>query len=249
LIFPDHFILVNPDDARRKARKDFFVQKRVALRDLKISFKPVFSGKADEVSAAYTPKGPIDAVGSKPGLFTRRFAAISLGLIAVVGLIVTGVFAYNAHQQKKQYVKNYFRALYGIKTGIDSNLKTCAKMKAEWEAASKSGMRFSPLVSTQNEIMSAKLRGEIDKTVKMASNPPQKLAPAKDKLLALYNVYLESDGLINSRPNSLQGFTTAIDAIGTKMKMASSDFKSNLPESMKRELAVARLKYRGLSDF
>ena len=249
LIFPDYFILVNVDEARQKARKDFFAKKWANLRNLNFSFKPVNSGSSQEITNGYVPQKAISVPTGKPSLLTRRFATISLALVVTVALIVTGVFAYNYHQIEKQYVKSYFRALYGIKTGVDSNLKTCLTVKAEWEVASNSGMRYSPLLSTQNEINSAKLRGEIDKIMKMASEPPKKLAQSKESLLALYSIYLESDVLINSKPNSVRELSSAIDKLDKKMKVASNELKSNIPDSLKQELTTARLKYRALSDF
>lgn len=249
LIFPDYFIPVNLDDARRKARKDFFDKKWSSLKDLNFSFKPVFSGRSQEVTHGYTPQKTIGIAASKSRLLTRRVATITLALIVTVALSVTGVFAYKAHQFEKIYVKNYFRALYGIKTGVDSNLQTCLTMKSEWETASKSGMRYSPLVNTKNEIQSAKLRGEIDKIMKTASDPPKKLVQSKKRLQSLYKIYMDSDVLINSKPNSLQEFSAAIDKLDNKMKIASNEFKSNLPDSLNKELAIAKLKYRGLKDF
>lgn len=248
-IFPDYFVPENPDDARRKARKAFFANTWAAFRDLKFSFKPAFSGVSREASHGYTPQRAIDFSEDKPGLFTRKIAMISLAVVVSVALLAAGGLAYKTHQNEKQYVKNYFRALYGIKTGVDSNLKICSAMKTDWEKAATAGVRYSPIISTNDETKSAKLRGEVDKIVKLANVPPKKLAPTKERLLALYAIYQESDTLINSKPNSLQEFSSSIEKLDKKMKVASNELKSSLPESLKQELANAKLKYRAMSDF
>jgi len=249
LIYPDYLILVNLDDARRKARKDFISKKWTAIRDFEFSFRPVRSGSSIDTTHHYVPQKSASGETAAKSLFTRKFATISLGLIVTVALVATGVFAYNLHQREKQYARNYFKAIYGIKTGVDTNLKTCSTMKAEWEKAANSGIRYSPLISTNDEMKSAKLRGEVDKIVNLTNEPPKKLASSKDRLQAIYKIYLESDALINSKPNSLQEFSNTIDKLDKKMKLASNDIKSNLPDSMKEEMQNAKLKYRGLSDF
>lgn len=249
VMYPDYLVLINPDDVRRRARKDFIVKKWAALRDLEFSFRPVRSGSSKEAAHLYVPQKFADDELADKSLVTRKLAAISLGIIVTIALVAAGVFAYTAHQREKLYAQNYFKAIYGIKTGVDTNLKTCLAMKAEWEKAANTGMRYSPLVSTNDEMKSAKLRGEIDKIVKLMDEPPKKLAPTKDRLLAMYTIYLESDALINSKPNSLQEFSTTIDNLDKKMKVASNDVKSNLPDSLKEELQNARLKFRGMGDF
>ena len=249
-LYPDYFVTVNPDDVRSKARKAFFYNKWAAIRGLKISFKiPAFS-RSQAVTHGYSPTRKIirPSYGTS-SLLSRKSAILSAFLIGAVVLIASGVFAYNSHKSGQIYAQNYIKALYCVKTGVDANLKTCSSLKADWGTASASGKSFYPSINNKDEMMSIKLRGEVDKYMQKLVEPPNKFLQAYENLKKVHKVYLDSDALMQSKPGSLQQFSNSIDGITKNMGLASRDLKANLPESLKEELEVAKLKYRGLKDF
>jgi hypothetical protein len=248
--FPDYFVTVNPDAARSKARSEFFQKKLAAIRDLNFSFKPTFSRSSKDAGTKYSPtsKTSIAAQGkSKPT--TQRYAVLAISLIVVIVLAAGGTFAYNSYKSGQLFAENYIKALYCIKTGVDTNLKTSASMKTEWETAALSGRSLSPSISSKDEAKAVKLRSEVDKNMQKISEPPKKFSQANNSLMEVHKIYLETEALIASKPKSLPEFSSSIDNLEKKMSQTSQSLKSNLPDALKQELEKAKLKYRGLTDF
>jgi hypothetical protein len=248
--FPDYFVTVNPDAARSKARSEFFQKKLAAIRELNFSFKPTFSRSSKDSVIKYSPTSKTGSVAkgkSKPS--TRRYAVLAISLIVVIVLAAGGTFAYNTYKSGQLFAENYIKALYCIKTGVNTNLKTSASMKSEWELASQSGRSFSPGVGNKDETKAVKLRGEVDKIIQKISEPPKKFSQANNSLMEMHKIYLETEALLASKPNSARELGISIDNLEKKMSQTSQALKSNLPDMLKMELEKAKLKYRGLADF
>lgn len=249
--FPDFFVTFNPEDARRKSRNEFFAQKWAAIRDFKLSFSPASSSASQVFKPGYSPEiRSFDKATSKTSLISRRFAVLAISAIAAVALVAAGIFAYNSNKAEKRYAENYFKTLYCIKTGVDSNINTSKKMKTEWDKATAAGQRFSPGISSADEIKSTKLRNEADKYMqKMTAEPPKKFAKANESLAKVHAIYLDSETLIASKPSSPLELNNSVEALNKKMLLASQELKSNLPDTLKKELEITKLKYRGMKDF
>lgn len=249
-IFPDYFVIFDPSEASRKARSEFFSNKWAAIKDLKFSFKSARKGSSQEAAAGYSPQSRTsNTKTTSSGLSSRKFTIPAIILVVVAVLIGGGVFAYNSHRSTQIYAENYFKALYCIKTGVDNNINTCTLLKTEWESAARSGQKFSPNFSNKDEVKSAKLRSEVEKYLQKIAEPPKKFSQANESLTKIKSIYLESESLIQSKPGSSQELTTSIDNLSKKMNVASQELKSNLPDSLKKELEISKLKYRGMSDF
>lgn len=250
--FPDFFVTFNPEDARRKNRNEFFSQKWAALRDFKLSFRPATNSASQVIKPGYSPeRHSFDIATPESSLLSRnKYAVLAIILIAAVTVVAGGIFAYNSNKAEKSYAENYFKTLYCIKTGVGSNINTSTKMKSDWETATASGQKFSPGISNKDEIKSTKLRNEVDKYMQsMLANPPEKFANANESLVKIHTIYLESETLIVSKPNSPRELNNSIEALNKKMLTASQELKSNIPDSLKKELETTKLKYRGMKDF
>jgi hypothetical protein len=249
-IFPDYFVTFNQDDARRKARNEFFCNKWAAIRDMEISFRPAFKGEAYDAALGYSPvRKHFDTSTGRSALFSRRFAVIVTTLIVMCALVAAGLFAFDYHKSGLNYAENYIKALYCIKTGIDSNVKSGTSLKTEWESATASGKSFSPRISNYDETKSVKLESEIDKYMQKLSKPPKGFSRANESLTKIHNIYLESEALVRSRPTTLQELNISLENLNKQMRLASQDLKSDLPDSLKKEMEQAKLKYRGMKDF
>jgi hypothetical protein len=248
--FPDYFVTVNPDAARSKARNEFFQKKLTAIRELNFSFKPTFGRSSKDAVTKYSPTSKTSSAAkgkSKPA--AQKYAVLAISLIVVIVLAAGGTFAYNSYKSGQLFAENYIKALYCIKTGVDTNLKTCTSMKAEWELASQSGRSFSPGIGNKDETKAVKLRGEVDKIMQKISEPPKKFSQANNSLMEMHKIYLEAEALIASKPNSAKELGSSIDSLEKKMSQTAQALKSNLPDTLKMELEKAKLKYRGLADF
>ncbi len=252
IIFPDYFITVNPEDARRQARKAFFCDKWSAIKDFKFSFKPHFEVNSHDIAINYTPAGRLGRAvvyHDTSSLFSRKLLVFATSIIVGIALIVSGVLVYKSHQSRQAYAKDYFKTLNLIKTGVDTNLKICNKMKAEWELASASGRNFSPVISNIDDTDLIMLRSEVDKRIEKVSESPEKFARANEKLFAIHKIYLDTEALILMKPNSILEFGSSVSNLNNRMIQVSQDLKSNLPDALKLELVNAKLKYRGMKDF
>ena len=248
--FPDFFVTFNPEDARRKSRNEFFSQKWASIRDFKLSFRPAFNSASQEVKPGYSPeRRAFDTATSSSTLISRKFAVLAISLIVAVALVAAGLFAYNSNKAEKKYAENYFKALYCFKTGIDSNLKTLTLLKTDWESATKTGLKFTPRISSKDETKAGNLRNEADKYIQKISEPPKKFALANEYLIKVQSIYLDTESLIQSKPNSPLELNISVEALNKKMILASQELKSNLPDTLKKELEITKLKYRGMKDF
>ena len=249
-LFPDYFVAIDPVAARQKNRSESFSRAWSAIKDLNISFNPSFDhSTSDHTIGQYTPTRAVSESTGTSRASTRSLVIRVVLLAAAIALIVAGKFGYEAYKSGQAYADNYIKALYCIKSGVDMNLKTCSAAKAEWEAANASGLKFSPRFSNKDEDTSVKLRGNIDKYLHNINSPPKKFLQTNGNLLEVHKIYLASEALVQAEPGSLKGLTNSIEDINKKMAVASQNLKSTLPDSLKNELASAKLKYRGLKDF
>ena len=249
-LFPDYFVAIDPVAARQKTRSESFSRAWSAIKDLNISFNPSFNRSTpDHTVGQYTPTRAVSESTGTSRASTRALVIRVVLLVAAIALVVAGKFAYEEYKSGQAYADNYIKALYCIKSGVDMNLKTCSAAKAEWEAANVSGLKFSPRISNKDEAKSVKLRGEIDKYLRTINNPPKKFLQTNGNLLEVHKIYLASEALVQAEQGSLKGLTNSIEDINKKMSVASQNLKSTLPDSLKTELANAKLKYRGFKDF
>jgi len=248
--FPDYFVTFDPSDVRRKARRDFFSKTWAAVRDLNFSFKPAFKSSSHEIANAYTPHSKaVKTTAKSSGLLSQKFAKPIIGIIVALVFIAAGLFAYNAHKSAQIYTENYFKALYCIKSGVDNNINTCTLLKTEWDTASAAGRSFYPGISSKDETKAGKLRGEVEKYMSNMNETPKKFSQAKQSLTNVYNVYLETEALFQSKPKSPQELAASVENLTKKMTLVSNELKSNIPESFKQELEKSKLKYRGMKNF
>ena len=249
-IFPDYFVTFDPSEASRKARSKFFADKWVAVRDLSFSFKPAFKGSSQEATAGYSPQSKtLSSKTASSGLLSRKTVIPAIILIAVFALIVGGFTAYNSYKSGQIYAENYFKALYCIKSGIDNNVNTCTSLKTEWDSAAAAGRNFSPGTSSKNEAKAGKLRSQADKLLLNINETPDKFLPAKEGLINIYNIYLETEALVQSKPKTPQELGSSVDNLNKKVALAINELKLKFPDSFKEELKKTKLKYRGMKDF
>jgi hypothetical protein len=249
LIFPDYFVSFDPNDARRKARSKFFSNKLAAVRNINFSFKPDFSRRSQNI-AGYSPQAiTVNTSAATSRLLSKKFSTLAIRLIVPIVLIAAGIFGFNYYKAGQSYAENYIKALYCIKMGVETNVNACSTLKTEWETASGLGRSFTPGTIIKDEAKSLRLRSEADKFMQKMSNPPKRFLSANEGLTKIHGIFMETESLVQSKPNSLQELTNSVDNINKKMTLASQDLKSKLPDSLKQDLEKAKLKYRGLNNF
>lgn len=244
--FPDFLVIVNPDEIRSKSRQEFLKKSWGAVTDFKDSISSVFERKPRNKMSGYSPTR---VTSGKSTVTSGKYVLPTISLIVAIALCAGGAFAYKSYKAAQIYGENYVKALYCIKTGFDTNLKKCVANKAEWESATASGRSFSPSNNAKEETKAAKLRNEVEKYMQMMNNPSGKFVSSQTNLEEIHKIYVDTESLVQSKPKSPQELGNSIENLRNKMSQASQGLKSSLPDSLKRELETAKLKYRSLNDF
>ncbi|HIJ82015.1 MAG TPA: hypothetical protein HPP76_09945 [Desulfuromonadales bacterium] len=247
VIFPDYFVAIDPDDVRRKSQTEYFNNIWTSIADLKFS-SATSQDSSKKITYDYTSSSKSDGTGIKK-LFARKVVLSLVALVIAIALISTGVYAYNAYQLSKQYAENYFKALYCMKTGIETNLGVCEATRVEWEAALQAGRNYIPSMSSRNEVKSSKLHGEIDNLLKKMADPPAKFVHANTRLLEVNKIYTDTELIMQTPPVTVQDLNKTAEILASKMQKASQELKASIPNELKPELEIAKQKYRGMKDF
>ncbi len=245
LIFPDYFLIFDPSVARKKVRNNLFSK----IKEIDFSFNKS-SNTNSQSSSGYSPQSKAtDSTTTKSRTVSRKHTLPAIIFIVLLTLIGGGIFAYKSYTSGVVYAENYFKALYCIKTGVETNISECTILKTEWESASTSGRSFTPTVGHKDEAKSAKLHGDIDKYMQKLNEPPRRFAQANENLKKIHKIYLDAEAIAQSKPNSILELASSVDELSKRMSQATEELKSNLPAALNEELKKVRLKYRGMKDF
>jgi hypothetical protein len=244
--FPDFFVTVDPEKARSESRKNYIKKIWSTITDLNVSFNPSLKSTHHDAAPGYSPTRTTSGESNQ---LSRSYLVPALSLIVAIALTAGGVFAYKSYKSGQMFVENYVKALYCIKTGVDTNLTKSILNKTEWEAATASGRIFYPSSNANDDMDAVKLHTEIDKYMLLINKPPKKFSQAQSNLKEIHKIYVDSEKLAQSKPTSLRELSGSIETFDKKMSQTSQELKSSLPGALKQELEKAKLKYRGLKDF
>jgi hypothetical protein len=241
-LYPDYFVAETPDAIRKRTRKV-----SSSFRSLKnISFEWRSAPAKDQ---AYRPAAIAGtaSVPTQTAVEANRKALFKVvGLVALVAALAGGFAFYKHHQSKQQFAANFVRAIYVIKTGMELNLKTCARLTADWRAK---GGGPAPRVSADEEAKLVKVKDEIDKIQQLLENPPKSFTPATEKLGKLKGVYVNLQTLTMAPPNAINVFTDAAGKAEGDFKKTAMELKADMPVELSDALTKARTDYTGLRDF
>jgi len=244
LLFPDYFVVVNHEEARRQAKSRQSARFRQAFADFGASLRPRTS-KKEEV---YTPGRPVGPAPEKPGALSGGLRSALVSVVVVVAVAAGGFVLYRQHKAEQEFIKNYVRALFDIKVGVDGSLNACAKISQDWQATAESKANFVPRVNVDDDIKADKVKAEVDKLMPKLQNPPAKYAQANAKLAELNGIYANLYSLKSSPRGTLDSFISSTDKADKAFKQTAQELKANLPERLSKELAEAKLRYRGLAS-
>ena len=232
VMYPDYYLVRVSKPPRRQVEKPEF--------SIGFSLKPV----RQTYTYTYTDTGAKKSSEKSTNYIFKR-----VGMLALVALLaVGGAYLYHIKQVEKQYAKNYMRALYGIKTGTDLSLNTCAKISAVWNTKMNAGQNSVPRISEEDESRLNKVKAATDGFMQNLNETPRKFIVSKEKLANLYGVYAKVYALAIAPSGSLTGFTGSTSKSQSDFDVAAKDLKANLPTELSEEFQIAKVKYRGLKD-
>ncbi|PNU21443.1 hypothetical protein C2E25_02505 [Geothermobacter hydrogeniphilus] len=177
----------------------------------------------------------------------RRWLAYSVLAVLVVVLAVGATGLYRSYQQQKAYARNFVIALYGIKSGVDLNLKAAAARTAAWRKQEGSMAVLAPPPAEKERQRLAKVKGAIDTALEALGETPEPAVAARQTLDQLYSAYLKLYSLNQENPSSLEDFLDRQNRLKGKFFKTAETLKSQMPDNIMEELRDAIPKYRNLS--
>jgi hypothetical protein len=245
LMYPDYFVVVNHEEARRQAKSRRRAKFRQAFAGFGASFRP---GPSKEKLDVYAPSRAVDVAKWKPAVLSSGLRKALVGSVVVALIAVGGFFYYRQYKAEQVFVKNYVKALYGIKVGVEGSLDTCAKISEDWKATADSRVNFTPRVNLDADIKAEKVKTEVDKIMQTLQNPPAKYSQANAKLAELNNIYAKLYTLKSSPRGTLDNFNSSTNKAGVSFQKATGELKASLPENLSKELETAKQRYRALAS-
>ncbi|ORJ54281.1 hypothetical protein [Geothermobacter hydrogeniphilus] len=197
--------------------------------------------------AAEPARGKVDAEKTTGSGIDRRWLAYAVLAVLVVVLAVGATGLYRSHQQQKAYARNFVVALYGIKSGVDLNLKAAAARAAAWRKQEGSMAVLAPPLAEKEQRRLAKVKGAIDTALEALGETPESAAAARKTLDQLYSAYLKLYSLNQDNPSSLEDFLDRQNRLKGKFFKTAETLKNQMPNNIMDELRESVPKYRNLS--
>jgi uncharacterized protein YbaR (Trm112 family) len=249
-LYPDFFVAADPAVLKRKARELKQQQLLAVFNGLEISLPSFNRGRYVKIQPVYKPKTESKTTVLSSAAKSNNLPKLIAAFLVVVILLGGGYAMYAKNIAEKQYIETYFKALYGIKTGVELSAKVTSRISSEWKMALDSGRSFSPLPSIDELTRLNKVKSEVDKMITMQlSSPPKKLAPSRDGLVKLNDQYAKLHALASSPPNNLAMLNDVAGKATASFDESAKSLKATLPNPMPEELANAKKKYKNLKDF
>ncbi|GFE61670.1 hypothetical protein [Geobacter sp. AOG2] len=241
-LFPDYFVVVNHEEARRQAKSRQSAKFRQAFADFGTSLRPRVS------KDVYTPSRPVVTASAKTTIFSGKLRATLVSFVVIAAVIAGGFVYYRQYKAEQAFVTNYVKALYGIKLGTEGSINACAKISREWKATAESTANFVPRVNMDDDVKADKVKAEVDKLMQKLQPAPAKYSQANAKLAELNGIYGNLYALKSSPRGTLDSFNNSTDKADKAFKQTVQELKANLPEKLSKELETAKQRYRGLAS-
>ncbi len=250
LIYPDFFIAADPAVIRRQAREQRQQRMFSSFQGLEFSFPDFKSRTSDSKKTGYNPqraKKSDTQNGEKPRPTMPRKLIAALIIVAII--VGGGYTAYARHKAEQVYMASYFKALYGIQSGVEITIQLNSKMATDWKATQEAGKVYISRTMPDEEAQLVRVKSEVDKFVKQLTPPSAKFQKSQQSLIALNNQYNQIHNLAITPPSTLPALNAALTTSKAQLAKKSEELKSSLDEDMKAELLKAKQTYKVLKDF
>lgn len=203
------------------------------------------SGKSASTTQ-YTDYGIKSTAGTKGLRLPGQPAQIAAVLAIVVLALGVGGFFWYQDRVETGYAENYVRALYGIKSTTDFDLKTCNKIAADWRAS----MAQNPpqLAATETTFM-ARAGKDVENMMKAIGEPPEKFMASKDNISKLYAAHTKLHSFALKPSGTIDSYTATVTLLDDEFKSSAKTVKTGLPEKISAKLEESKKKYKALQDF
>lgn len=180
----------------------------------------------------------------KEKVHSQRSFKVLGSVIALVSLVLGGVYAFNQYANAKQYTLNYMRALYGIKTGTD----TCEMITRDLKTKVVTQGVSSVNISTEDEVRLVGLKDRVDKLMSQIESPPSKFIKSDKQIKDLYVIYSSLNSLTLAPVGSPENFIRSTSKLQEDFSEGFKELKADMPPKLSEVFKTAQIKYKNLRD-
>jgi hypothetical protein len=206
----------------------------------------IFEARSSKAGRNFAPTSYDRPQAARKSL-VKLLAVVGMLLLVMV-LLVSGGVAYRNYKKEQQYVADYVRALYGIKSGADFTLAISTRVAEEWKAAMDTGRTYTPKLKVDEEARLVSIKNKVDRVMQKIEMPPEKFTAAKDTLTKLYAQYGTAQKLVLTPPGTLAAFVDSAGKTDKNIKQGLQEVKSTMPAELAEEFKNGQAKYRNLRD-
>lgn len=155
-------------------------------------------------------------------------------LVIVIGIVMGGMQLYEGHERNLSFTNNYFKALYGIKSGADFNLKKIARIASGKPLSNKETARLE------------EIRIKIKNYRQKLATPPGRFVKTVADLDGVYRVYVDLHSLTLSTVGMSEEFRGKVELMKSRLDKAEQKLKKGFPEELQEDAREVAGKYRNL---
>lgn len=232
-IYPDFLVTESTSAAKRRIEK--FIASFTALKKLKVGG----AAKSVHSSIDSTPAKP----GKTKGLKLPGQPKILAAVLAALVIFSAGA-GYYWYQNKIEtaYSENYIRALLGIKTARDLEMRISNRLINDM----KIGAAATLTAAEQKSTTTAK--NSVDNLIKSVGKVPKKFGNSDAALRKLNESYGKIHVTVTSPTGTSDIFAAAIKKTDEEFMKNAGELKSGLPEKISVIFTASRKKYKPLQD-
>lgn len=234
-IYPDFHVAESSSAAKKHFGKIFgFLTKinRISSKD------PGRIASTDYGYAAAQKTKGLKLPGSPAKLVAMLVSAL---VISIAG----GYFWYQA-KAENEYVENYVRTLFVIKSAADLDLKTCARISTGW----KISMLPDPPQPSATELnYMDRANKDVDTLLKRLEETPDKFKASREDISRLSAAYKKLFSFAIKPSGTIDSFSNTTKLLEDEFRKNADALKSRLPEKISAKLNESRKKYKELEDF
>ncbi|TYO99012.1 hypothetical protein EDC39_104136 [Geothermobacter ehrlichii] len=226
-LYPDYVLVQKEKPAVRKARGG--------------GFSLEFGGR----SRRHAPVIVADTPAREP--VNLRWLWYLAAAALVVVLVAGGIMLLQDRQVGSEYSRNYVVALYGVKSGLDQNLKVARDRAEAWRHQQGSARAVAPPIPDKEKKRLAKIRTAVAGALARLQDTPDEYAAARRRLDRLHAIYLKAHQLNMARPESPDGYEQAAGALEREFLETASGLRQEMPPDLRKALNEALPRYRNLA--
>lgn len=165
----------------------------------------------------------------------------------VIALVMAGVTLLKEIDFGGDYDRDFVVALYGLKSGVDQNVKVAKARADAWERQTGSARALAPPIPDYETVRLAKSRAAIDLAMDKLKNAPDRYAAVKGRYGRLYEICQQAYRLNEEKPESPAALRTEADRIEKSFVDTALPLKQEMPAGLKKELQQSAGRYRNLA--